>query len=389
VSRMRVKTDTNASAENFRIQLADVEDFVRGAALLGAGGGGDPYIGRLMLERELSRGATLDIVSLDELLDDKLVVSVCVMGAPTVMIEKVPSVLALENALRRLEETLGRRADTLIPLEIGGINSTVPLVLGARMGLPVVNADGMGRAFPELQMVTFGIYGADISPLVVTNERGESVTIKSLSNKTGEHLARSATAQMGGAAHVALYPMTGAQTKRTAVRNTLAVALEMGRAIGHARMRGHRPEEALFDALARLPEPRIGRILFRGKIVDVRRTTSGGFNRGEVLIERSPTDSLRIEFQNENLAAYRNSVPIALTPDIITIIDDDTAEPITAETLKFGQRVQVVGISVPRMMRTPEALRVVGPRAFHIDLDYQPFETISAPERPASNSKAR
>lgn len=376
---MDSKMDTQTRVGLSRIELADLEDFVRGAALLGAGGGGDPYIGRLILERELSAGTSLDILSLDELADDALVVSVCVMGAPTVMIEKVPSVTALENALRRVEQTVGRRADALIPLEIGGINSIVPLVLGARMGLPIVNADGMGRAFPELQMVTFGIYGNGISPFVVTNEHGESVMISALSNKAGERLARSVTAEMGGAAHVALYPMTGAETKRTAVRDTLTVALETGRAIGRARAQGQQPEQALFDALARLPEARVGRILYRGRVIDVRRSTQGGFNTGDVTIESDadPADHLRIEFQNENLVAYRNSMPIASTPDIITTIDADTAEPITAEALKFGQRVQVVGISVPRMMRTPEALAVVGPRAFNIDLDYWPFEEPS------------
>ena len=38
--------------------------------------------------------------------------------------------------------------------EIGGGNGLEPLAIGARMGLPVVDADFMGRAFPELQVST-------------------------------------------------------------------------------------------------------------------------------------------------------------------------------------------------------------------------------------------
>ena len=38
--------------------------------------------------------------------------------------------------------------------EIGGGNGLEPLAIGARMGLPVVDADFMGRAFPELQVPT-------------------------------------------------------------------------------------------------------------------------------------------------------------------------------------------------------------------------------------------
>ena len=36
--------------------------------------------------------------------------------------------------------------------EIGGANGLEPLAIAARMGLPVVDADFMGRAFPELQV---------------------------------------------------------------------------------------------------------------------------------------------------------------------------------------------------------------------------------------------
>ena len=44
-----------------------------------------------------------------------------------------------------------------------------------------------------------------------------------------------------------------------------------------------------------------------------------------------------------------------------------TAEPITTETLRYGQRVTVVGISTPALMRTPAALAMFGPAAFGLD----------------------
>ena len=42
-------------------------------------------------------------------------------------------------------------------IEEGGVNATLPLVVSALSGLPVIDADGMGRAFPELQMVTYNV----------------------------------------------------------------------------------------------------------------------------------------------------------------------------------------------------------------------------------------
>jgi DUF917 family protein len=39
----------------------------------------------------------------------------------------------------------------VLSCEIGGANGLEPLCIGARLGLPVIDADFMGRAFPELQ----------------------------------------------------------------------------------------------------------------------------------------------------------------------------------------------------------------------------------------------
>lgn len=51
--------------------------------------------------------------------------------------------------------------------EIGGANSIEPLVAGAELGLPIVDADGMGRAFPELQMFLPFVYGSLPYPAAV------------------------------------------------------------------------------------------------------------------------------------------------------------------------------------------------------------------------------
>ena len=57
------------------------------------------------------------------------------------------------------------------------MNSIEPLILGADVGLPVIDADGMGRAFPELQMFTPAIYGANLGPCCLVSEKGECVPV--------------------------------------------------------------------------------------------------------------------------------------------------------------------------------------------------------------------
>jgi hypothetical protein len=46
-----------------------------------------------------------------------------------------------------------------------------PLLAAAFVGLPVVDGDGMGRAFPELQMCTFFIYGLPVAPAALCDVR--------------------------------------------------------------------------------------------------------------------------------------------------------------------------------------------------------------------------
>ena len=76
--------------------------------------------------------------------------------------------------------------------EIGGMNSIQPLILGAKLGLPVVDCDGMGRAFPELNMFIPHIYGLQSCPstIVASREVSEAMlyapTAKDLENDLRE-----------------------------------------------------------------------------------------------------------------------------------------------------------------------------------------------------------
>lgn len=360
------------------IDINDLEDFVRGAAFFGTGGGGDPYIGKLIVEQELKNKNNIDIIQPDDLCDDAFVVPVGCMGAPTVMTEKLPSTSALEYVLRKMEKIVGKKADAIIPFEIGGINSVMPLVLAARTGLPVVNADGMGRAFPEIQMVTFGVYGCDISPIVISNEQGDIVTLDTHSNRQGESLARAVVVKMGAQAQIGIYPMSGREVKKSCIPETLQLALSTGRTIREAGSKGEDPFEALKNMFASGVNQRVFRVLFDGKIIDVKRNTVDGFTVGEVDLEgiSGQQGCLKVVFQNENIIVYKDGVPVAMVPDLITIMDRETAEPLTTDSLKYGQRVKVVGLSVTDVMKTDEALSVFGPSCFGLKEVYVPLADL-------------
>ncbi|MFK7862549.1 MAG: DUF917 domain-containing protein [Granulosicoccus sp.] len=354
------------------LKIEDVDDLCTGAAFLGAGGGGDPYIGGLMIKQELVSGKTINIINPDDLDDSALVIPTAMMGAPTVLLEKIPSGEEPIRALRVVEKELACQADATMPTEVGGINSTIPLYVGARLGIPVVDADGQGRAFPELQMETFAIEGISGCPLGISDEKGDTSLVMTDDNHRMEWIARGITIRFGGTAYFANYPMSGAEVKRSAVKHTLTLARQIGEIIHNSRRRKQNPFEGLCSFLATTSYT-VSRVIFSGKIVDIDRRTSEGFTLGKVSID-NPGGRCLVEFQNENLIASVEGEVLAIVPDIISILDAETAMPITNETLRYGQRVKVMAVRVPPIMRSDAALHQFGPSAFGMSETYKPLE---------------
>lgn len=357
----------------------DIDDLARGAALLGAGGGGDPYIGGLLLRQAMLDRPEIQVIGIDEVPDDALVVPTAMAGAPTVLLEKLPNGGEAELALARLETTLGKTAYAVMPAEIGGLNALIPLVLAARRGIPVVDADGMGRAFPELQMTTFHVHGQPISPLAIADEHSNTVLLHTKDDYMAERLARSTIVAMGATCQLCGIPMTGIELRRCAVPGTLTAAIGIGRTIRQAREAKQDIFRALQAFLATTDYYKSSLVLFDGKVVDLDRRTTGGFARGSVQLDPIEpfTGRMEVQFQNEHLVARLDGKTRAIVPDIIAILDRETAEPITTDGLRYGQRVKVMAISAAPIMRSAAALAVFGPRAFAIDKDFVPLQQLN------------
>lgn len=361
-----------------RIERETLIDLATGAAFLGSGGGGDPYYGRLIAEAEISRHGPVELLPLAGLPDEALVVPCGWIGAPTVSVEKLPGGHEIVAGLRKLEALLGRQVDAVLPIEIGGGNGLAPLAVASRLGLPMVDADGMGRAFPESQMTIFNIRGVSACPAVLTDATGATVTIENCDNLAHERIARGVSVAMGGIAHMAEYPLDGRAARENAIEGSVSAAIAVGAAIRSARAAGRDPFEGLFDALRASGLYPYAGALFDGKIVDVERETRGGFSLGQVTLEGfAGTGSMTLGFQNENLIARRGDEVCAMTPDLITVMDRETAESITTERLKYGQRVKVVAAAAPAMLREARAMALVGPGAFGLDAPYRPVEMLN------------
>ncbi len=353
-----------------RLSRQDVEDLAVGAAILGSGGGGDPYIGKLMALQVLEKGMDIILIDPKEVPDDALVLPSAGMGTPTVLIEKLPKGDEALNAFRIMEKYLGKRAYATIPIEAGGVNSTFPLVVGTTVGIPIIDADGMGRAFPELQMTVPHLCGIKVCPMSMADEKGNAVIINAINNFWAEKIARSVTIQYGGTAWICLYSMTGLEVKNATVHGTISKAIRIGNALREARKLKKDPLQAISEVTECYK-------LFEGKIIDVKRYVVAGFARGEAVLEgigEYKGNRMTIEFQNENLIARIDGEVIASVPDLITVIEKETGQPVTTEYLRYGYRVAVLGMPCDERWRTTEGLKVVGPRYFGYDIEYVPIE---------------
>jgi DUF917 family protein len=273
--------------------------------------------------------------------------------------------------LRCLEDFCGRKVDALISAEIGGGNALEPMLTAAATGLPVVDGDGMGRAFPEMQMTTFSIYGHRSTPAAISDEHGNIVLFRhTVSEVWFERLARSTVVTMGGTAIGAEAPMGGRYVKRAAVPGTVSQSIRLGRLVLEANRRH-------VSAVPLICRQEHGVHLIDAKIVDLKRHLRGGFSVGEIALEGIDAHAganAHIVFQNEFLSFERRGTTEVCVPDLVVILDVDTGHAITTDVLRYGQRIAVLALPCHPLLRTPEALAVVGPAAFGLDgVEYRPL----------------
>jgi DUF917 family protein len=183
-----------------------------------------------------------------------------------------------------------------------------------------------------------------------------------------ERVSRKICVEYGSIASTCKAPRTGREVKDWAIHGTTTKAIAIGRAVREAQSQHRDPVEAILSV-----EP--GKVLFRGKVVDVDRRTTEGFLRGKAAIAGTDHDrgaKLVLDFQNEWIVAWRDGEPIATSPDLICVLDSVAGEAVGTETIRYGQRVTVIALRPPAVFTSAKGLLHVGPRAFGYDIEYRP-----------------
>lgn len=346
---------------------------VAGASLFGCGGGGDPYLGLLSARHAIRKYNNCEIISLQDLDDRARVCCVSLMGSPDVGVEKLFDLDDIVFVFQKMQQHLRCKFDAILPLEIGGINSMIPVSIASYQSIPVVDADCMGRAFPKLIQTTLSAQGVNPCPIVIGNEKREYYIIENVDIQAAEIQARSLTRKMGLTSYVISYPVLGEVIKEIAVADTLTVALEIGQVIVEASEYSH-PIHALINKINSSSYEGKAYELGRGSIIDLIRSNRSGYCQGRCVIKTAIDDgNIAVHFQNENIMATAGDRLLAIVPDLIMIVDRATARPIPTERLQYGQSVVVIGVTAPAVLTHAGALRMMGPEGFGISSHYYPI----------------
>jgi uncharacterized protein len=365
-------SEGSPKTEGFLLTEEDLPALARGCAVLGTGGGGSVDSGLLAAQRALAECGPLPVRPLASFDDDDVIVPLSGIGAPTVGHEMISSQHEATAIGAEVQRLMGRPVAAVMSCEIGGSNGISPVAWAARLGVPLLDADGMGRAFPEVPMVSMNVAGLIVNYIVMADVVGNVSTLRPVDGAWSERLARALCVASGSHALMADYILTAATARGAVIESSVSLALRIGRST-----------EGAGDPIAALVQTLGARRLITGKLVDVARQTGGGFVRGSMSIEGLGADrgrTVQVELQNENLVVREGSLVLASVPDLISVLDTQTAAAISTEMLRYGQRVTVLGWPCDPLWRTERGLQIAGPGAFGYDIDFVPVEQIRSVE---------
>ena len=227
------------------LEYGDIDDILLGATVLGCGGGGDPAEGRRSMKRAYDQGQTVTLAAPDELSGDALVGCPYGVGGLTRGSEEELAGLPHTDehpvvlAVQALSQHLGRAFDALITGELGGASVADALYPAAVLGLPVVDADPVGRAVPELEQSMFYLAGLPLAPQAAVNEIGDTALITKIGNdQRAEAFARALAVASRNQIWVVDHALLWRQMREVVIQG----AISRLRALGPPCVRPEKPE---------------------------------------------------------------------------------------------------------------------------------------------------
>lgn len=372
--------------------VEDGKALVLGLGLLATGGGGLAERGMGYIQKLVDDGVEVEWVAHGSLDPELLTCSVYGMGSIAPHPGMGPDereALGIggeryerpwERAVDRLEEYLGERVGAIIPFELGPSNTLVAVDAAARTGRALIDGDYIGRALPKMSQALPAVLGLKTWPLTICDPWGNSLVLDdcpspAVAERIGKMVSKvTKSVDMGASCSHAAFPNRVGEIGEAMVHGTLSRSIRLGRTVLDARDEGSDPVRAAVESAG-------GAILFTGTVTE--RTwadTPDGYMEGMTHVEGSGDhkgSKARVWFQNEHHLAWVDEMPVALSPDIIAIVDSGSAEPISNTKLEKGMEVSILGFPAPDEYRHGLALEATAPRHYGFEVDWVSIERLN------------
>ncbi len=370
-----------ANSASRRLSAQDLEDSLTGCSYLGCGGGGSLPEARALIRSDLAMGLGFDLLEVSALTDADRVACPYALASLAPLSQDIQAKLdAMENpvefpvleAFRLLERHLETRFSGVILGEMGPLSMAEGLSIAARLGVPALDADTVGRATPEINQHSVRVAGHSLTPAAGSTPFGDEVVLTGLKEPSRQEDVLRALTLVSGLVGVADAPISGAVAKsdNVLVKGSFSLAIAIGRAVREAKAQGSDPIEAARVAGG-------GYHLFTGRVARFDWADRNGFLAGDLVVSGTGAfagQTLLLDYKNEHLVADIDGRIVATCPDLITMVDRQTAEGVNNPDFHEGQAVEVLGLKCDPLWRRPEGLAVFEPRYFGYDIDYIPIE---------------
>ena len=330
---------------DFLISLDNLLQLSKGVGVLGSGGGGDVNELLPLVREGLLRHGAVKLLSLDDISDDDWVATIELIGAPIPYDQRTElNRVNLQHVIEYAIAQSGKDIKAIMPVEIGGSNSLTPLCVAGRLQLPLIDGDLLGRALPEIPMISTNLFDIMPNSAYIADPVGEVVTTLICSSYEELEVKARAQAMTHSTFAAVLIPLmlTGRQVKLACIKGSYSRALEIGCCTSI--------EELCYSLGAT--------IHIKGVVKERNYAIKKGFLVGNLIISNDAGKNISISVKNEYLEITSDEIPLAKAPDIITLLDD-SVQPLLSDQVKVGASVVCISFKGPAIWYTPKGLELI------------------------------
>lgn len=340
------------------IGVDDLATLHRGALVLAGGRETGWHRSALydILAYAMKPGDLIPVVRAAELPPESWVAHVGLYGAPSIVDEKLPDGTELAGAAQLVADRQGVRLSAVANVEAGGINMFGGPLTAHELGIAALDGDMMGRNAQHFNQMILSAGGLPPGRVAFHDNQNNKVLLETNDINVVDSVGDAIAIAFGGWTAVGCYLVQAGELARRGITGSLSRARMIGEALT-LPLRG-----SVAEVITRIG----GDLLFHGTLIEL--SSSVLAQEPWAIVIDDGDHIARVDAEQEYLVCAVDGEVVATVPDIIFLLTD-SGELIDVEKLRLGLPVSVGRLRSDHKWGDPRLSRLMGPRAFGIDLD--------------------